>query len=364
MTPTLRPTRGLTLVEVLIVLLVLIVLMGLTLPIIKATTCDDLKNVSISNLGALNVAHAMYAADWDDRQFTLARDDLGQYGFNTNTACEELIAAGDCHPPVILGEDCDGITRGFFFGCDGQDGSCAEFFAVPPINFPGHSSGGTEGLGSFRLPNARGFHEYVNGRFFDPTFYAPKDAPVYEQVLPLFDEDCEFVNVELELVFSSSYALSPAAMYHPDVLSLNPDIGGYYWRSPYEFAEGFESPTVSQATYAAQKRRMIEHNWLQNPPVPCNDVFPGCVPYYFNHGFNSVPMTLFFDGHVNGLSPHEAMRSDARSLAQTDGEIPLWSRDTPFGKTGYLIDNSWDMFAPTSYHILTVDGIRGRNTLE
>ena len=41
---------------------------------------------------------------------------------------------------------------------------------------------------------------------------------------------------------------------------------------------------------------------------------------------------------------------------------PLWSHDTPFGDDGYLISDAYD-FAETSYHILTIDGARGRDTL-
>ena len=349
--------RGLTMLEVLVVVMVLIMLTGLAVPAITATTCDDFKNVSIRNLQALHFAHTLYAADWNDRQFTLVRDDLSDFGSSPAAACAALEAAGDCHPPVVLGADCDGVERGFFFGC-GQ-GNCNQFFVVPPINFPG---GGFQavGLGSFRIPNARGFHEYVNGRFFDPTFYAPKDKAVYAEVRPFFDVDCEFVAEGSDLAFSSSYALSPAAMYHPDVLSYNPLTGDYY-RSPHDFPAGYESPTVSQATYPSQKSRMIEHHWLQNPPAPCNPAFIGCEPYFFNHGIFSVPIALFYDGHVNGLSVSEAINSERRHFCQTG--LPLWSRDTPFLSNGYFIEDSFD-YAKTSYHILTVDGIRGRDTLE
>ena len=106
---------------------------------------------------------------------------------------------------------------------------------------------------------------------------------------------------------------------------------------------------------------MIEHSWLQNPATPCNPSFTGCEPYYFNHAYHSVPMTLFYDGSIDSLSVSEAIRSEARLLIQT--QQPLWSRDTPSGTVGYFTDTSFD-FAQTSYHILTVDGIRGRDTLE
>jgi hypothetical protein len=211
------------------------------------------------------------------------------------------------------------------------------------------------------MPNTRPLHDYVNGRYHDPTFFAPKDRVVIGGVDQCFDSQCEF-DAECSPGWSS-YCFSPAAMFHPDVLALNADIGGYYWRAPWSFSEGYQSPNVSQAEYASQKTRMLEHNWIQNPAAWCNDSFPGCEPYYFNQGYFSIPMTLFFDGHVTGLSVSEAMRSDARMLAQTDGEVPLWSRDTPFGSNGYSISDGYD-FAETSFHILTVDGIRGRDTLE
>ncbi len=349
-----RTVRGLTLVETAVVLLALLLLTSLALPAITAATCDARKNVSIRNLQSLHMAHALYAADWSDRQFTLVRDDLDAFGSTFEEACEALAGGGECHPPIIAGEDCDGVLRGYFFGCG--RGGCSQFPLVAPIVFP--DSAEFVGLGSFRIPNARGFHEYVNGRFFDPTFYAPKD-PIYEEVAPFFDADCEFVAEGAGLVLSSSYVLSPAAMYHPDVLSLSPF--DEYYQSPFDLPGGFESPTVSQARYPAQKSRMLEHYWLQNPPEPCNINFTGCVPYFFNHGLHSIPMTLFFDGHVAGLSVFEAIRSEARVLAQSG--VPLWSRDTPFGQTGYLIDDAYD-FAETSFHILTIDGIRGRDTLE
>ena len=40
----------------------------------------------------------------------------------------------------------------------------------------------------------------------------------------------------------------------------------------------------------------------------------------------------------------------------------LWTRDTPFGPNGYLIAEGYD-FADTSFHILTIEGVRGRDTM-
>ena len=42
---------------------------------------------------------------------------------------------------------------------------------LEPMNF-------TTGFGWFRIPNAKPFSQYLNGRYHDPVFYAPKDRKV------------------------------------------------------------------------------------------------------------------------------------------------------------------------------------------
>ncbi|MBT8486184.1 MAG: hypothetical protein HKO59_04475 [Phycisphaerales bacterium] len=329
-------------------------LVAVSLPMLASTSCDSREQKSIEQLRRLGMAHAAYAADWDDRQFTLARDDLGLAG----GSCAAYQAAFGCHPPVGLGVGCDGSDIGYYFGCGGAGGSCNNFVVVPPINF----SGVFESAGSFRLPAARGFHEYVGGRFFDPAFYAPKDDVVRSFIEPLLDAECLPGDLDVASVFSASYVTSPAAMYHPEVFGATTGE----WDDPDDLPFGYESPTVSQAKHPSLKSRMLEHHWLQNRPEPCNPAFAtgygDCEPYYFNHGLQSRPMTLFYDGHVRGLSTLEAIMADARVVTQTDGEEYLWLRDTPLGDNGYLIDYSYD-FAQTSYHILTARGIRGRDTV-
>src|SRR5262249_35051653 len=90
-------------------------------------------------------------------------------------------------------------------------------------------------------------------------------------------------------------------------------------------------------------------------------------PWYFNHGYNSAPVTLFFDGHVAIMSVADAMESDSRA-AQSNATMPLaehglWHRGTPFGTNGYYEAQSYDSLVNTSYHILTTNGILGRDTI-
>ncbi|MEE9162143.1 MAG: hypothetical protein V3U35_04140 [Candidatus Neomarinimicrobiota bacterium] len=122
---------------------------------------------------------------------------------------------------------------------------------------------------------------------------------------------------------------------------------------------------------------MLEHPWLQNVRKVCNPGFDppagvDCEPYFFNHGFESTPATLFYDGHVRLMGTQEALNANRRHLAQTGGPgegYGLWSTDTPFGggydpssNGGYFMDFAYDWTA-TSYHILTIDGSLGRDTL-
>ena len=110
-------------------------------------------------------------------------------------------------------------------------------------------------------------------------------------------------------------------------------------------------------------------HWLQNKRNDCNQGFAGsgyvgdCEPYYFNHALESNPVTLFYDGHVEMVGVRDAMHADARVRTQTGNpNWGLWSQDTAFGADGYLIEYGYDQ-AATSFHILTTDGIRGRDVI-
>jgi hypothetical protein len=76
----------------------------------------------------------------------------------------------------------------------------------------------------------------------------------------------------------------------------------------------------------------------------------------------SLPVTLFYDGSVRLMGILEAMSSDRRTARQNSDQAGLWTRDTSFGTAGYFIEDAYD-FAATSYHILTIDGVRGRDTI-
>jgi hypothetical protein len=361
--------RAFSIVELAAILAAIVLLLTLLLPAVAWARARSQVDVSLSNLIALGVAHATYAADWNGRQFTNVVDDLACYGGNASEAYSTYAEVhGEDHPPILLGwgpDDENGRLWAFWMYWSGNHGLC------DPIVFPGSGPAHLTGFGMFRIPNAKPFHDYVNGRFYEPTFYPPNDTVPYELVEPLFDSPYEYVNMD-DGVWWSSYCFSPAAMFNPLVMAHPGPNEWDGWHDPYSLPDGFESPGLYHARYPNLKTHIIEHHWNQNAPSdPCNPYFAGgtyedCEPYYFNHAYASIPATLFYDLSVRLLSNAQVLEADERMIEQTG--YGLWSRDTPFGGTsnpptgGYFMEYSYDNTA-LSHHVLTTDGILGRDTL-
>ncbi len=355
--------NGATLTETLVVVVCLLVATALILPALAQVGHTLPVTRSIHNLRVLHEALACYAADWNDRQFTAVPDDLGIAGGD----CDDYVEQCGCWPTLWAGRGCEGLLWGWFLGCPGigfpNQGCGTASFLVVPINFDPPFPG----TGVFRIPQVKPLHDYVNGKFYDPAYFAPLDRKAYRAAFPHFAEPCEFVP-NGGVVIPSSYMLSPAAMYDPDVMRA-PSQGGF--QHPATLDHGFRSPAVTQARYPGLKTWMMEHNWLRHPPAQCTpdyeDIYGGfseeCDPYLFNHGADAEPLAIFFDGSIQRLRSGNVAADDARVLDQTGGVDGLWSRDTPFGETGYHGDLSVDGLV-VSHHILTTDGILGRDRLQ
>ena len=354
--------KGFTLTDLLVSVATLVVATAILIPSLGMMRGDSMTQVSIDNLRTLGIAHVMYAADWDGRQVTWCRDDLSAFGVNVGDYNEAQGCDEDdrfdplCHPPVASGW-CSGSPWAYWSDFSGH------YWAFNPIGFP-ECENCAEAFGHFRLANSMPFHEYVNGRFYDPTFYAPKDTMAWEEASTSFDAPCEFDPDNNPPVWIS-YVMSPAAMYNPQVMRSNA-AGG--WQDPWSLPDGLASPGFFQTKFPTLKTLMIEHHWLQDPPGECNPGFIppfgdlDCNPYLFNHGIDSQPAALFYDGHVRLLPNAEVLAADQQVLKQTDGVDGLWHRGTSFGEDGYFVPFGFDD-VPLSHHILTTDGILGRDTL-
>ena len=349
--------RGFTIIELLVVVSIIALLVGILLPAIGRARDQAQLTRSQANLRQLGTAAATYAAEWKDRQLTYVNDNLSRYGTNVAAAMTNFqTVTGYEHPAVMLGY-AQGIIWLLVQG-------------VPNLPIEWSSK-----FGAFRLPNGRQFSQYLNGRFYDPIFYAPKDTQVVASVEQYWDYADEYVPSSVTMGQKwSSYCFSPAAMFSPDVFSLNKTTGKFYtpeWTLP----SGFRSPAMSQATYSDLKSHMIEHHWLQNRKKTClpqvtGGPYDGCQPPFFNGSVESAPVTLFYDGHIGSIGQRDAIDACSRSVIQTG--LPnggTWSKDTPLGGeyadtsgNGYYMDYCLD-WTSTSYHVLTSGGIKGRDLL-
>jgi len=331
---------GFTVIELLVVISIIALLVGILLPAIGKARDTARVTLSQNNLRQISTSTNLYASEWNDRQWTMAPDDLAVYGSQ----------GGYPDPPglpyLILGW---------------ADGGIWVYINLNlPINF-------NTGFGWFRVPNAKQLSQYVNGQFYDWTYFAPKDRVVTDLVSTLLDNPGEYDYVD-NAEWWSSYCLSPAALINPDAMSARnaaPD--------PWDMPAGFKCPTMGAAKYPDLKTHVMEHHWLQNTrPAQCNPAFPngtynGCEPYYYNGGHESVPMCAFYDGHIQGLGVQAAFDNNARVTIMNTGlaERGLWHRGTPMGANGYYMNESlwFNFLAQTSFHMLTTDGIYGRDHL-
>jgi prepilin-type N-terminal cleavage/methylation domain-containing protein len=340
-----RALRGFTIVELLVVISIIALLVGILLPAIGKARDSARLRQSSSNLRQLAGAHHIYASEWNDRQYQLSRDNFGAFGATNLAGYMSADPANFYNIPL-------GWANGFLWIFSPT--SCPPCFE--PIAFGG------SGFGFFRVPNTPAMTQYLSGRMYDPVWWAPKDRVLLDEmgVEECFEHPGELCLPEGGQPFyvETSYCLSPAALYSPDVFS-PPAPHGLGWQDPWSLAGGFRVPAMSQSRYPDLKTHILEHSWLQNPPTECNpnllstNPFTECEPYYFNHGVESRPVTLFYDGHVAVIGTEQAQRSDYQH--RTQAGYGLWSTDTPFGGP-----DGYDSTA-TSFHILTTDGILGRD---
>ena len=115
MTLSRRQHRGLiSRIDLIALLLVAIVGLGMIFPITRQIGCGSDRLQSQLNLIQQHTIHAMYATDWNERQFTAVPDDLGVHG---GDCLQWEAATGLVIPGLELGASCGIATIGFF-GCE------------------------------------------------------------------------------------------------------------------------------------------------------------------------------------------------------------------------------------------------------
>ena len=336
--------RAFTIIELLVVVSIIALLVGILLPAIgKAREQANLTR-SQANLRQLAIAHQTYGAEFADRQLTFVDDTLATYGDDPASAFSAFNSVNGTHPFVELGISAGGGSWIFV----------PQSIVSIPYNWDSD-------FGSFRSCDAVQFNQYLGGKRYDPVYYAPKDRVVVDHVEPAFESPGEYVSSGTLGGFGyTSYILSPAAMYNAAVFSSRT---GFV--DPWSLGSGLKSPSFSDALFPELKTHMLEHHWLQNRALECNDAlnggYGGCEPYYFNLAQRSQPVTLFYDGHIQSVGVRQAEQDDTRNMNHSG--YRLWREDTPNGADGYFIPQGYD-FSDTSFHIFTTDGIRGRDILK
>ncbi|MBX3355873.1 MAG: type II secretion system protein [Phycisphaeraceae bacterium] len=368
-----RRQSGFTIIELLVVVAIIALLVAILLPAIGKAREEGMQTQSRVNLRNIAVACGTYGADFADRQWTAAHEDMGLPAFGGNCA---PYVQNRCPQQLLLGFDAAGASQGFFIpqgsqcGASSPQANCNVFEAYWPCDFKTT----TGNFGSWRLPNAKSFNTYVGKRFYDPVFYAPKDKVVLSKCQDFIDGGQEFVGVAQDAILSS-YCWSPAAMWAPAVMG-----GQTGYQNPKTLGGAFRVPTQGQASFPDLKTRCLEHSWLQGAKKDMRGANPdamspqhrglGGVPYFFNQGTYSSPNVLFFDGSVRTMSVRDAIDMDSRSTAQSGKGA--WSRTTPLGVTGYYsgpgaantdLDVELYNIGGNSFHVLTRDGIQGRDTV-
>jgi prepilin-type N-terminal cleavage/methylation domain-containing protein len=381
-----RPT-GFTLIELLVVISIIALLIGILLPALGRARDSALQSTSLSNLRQISSGLGAYAGDWNDRQPTLMMDDACQADLGSCVSdANSYIASIGCPAQPILGWMNDNGTRalwGYWIG-NGSDADCS--FGDPNNWGIALPMGCSSRVGFFRQLNMKIFAQYMNNRYYDKVFYAPKDTKKLERVENFINSPDEFnYNGIIEW---PTYCYSPAAMFAIDVMEPGENCNGSgdvsdRMCTPCDPSDGggpagLKSPPVGAAHYPDLKTRVLEETWLQNAPADINPLFAGGqTSFKFNQGIRSAPCTLFFDGAVRVMGVQEAVKANQRARRQgsessgfgneEDDEVPsLWLETLCCGGAtdGYYMDQGYGFDdEKTSYHIMTRGGIQGKDSM-
>ncbi|MSR44226.1 MAG: type II secretion system protein [Phycisphaerales bacterium] len=375
---TLLP-RAFTIVELLVVVAIISLLTAILLPAMGKARDGAQTTQSLGNLNAMSKATFAYGADWSDRHFTAMPDDAGQVG----GSCPLYVSQVACPSQQLLGFDTSGGLWGYWISgslCPQAVGGCYNWPVLLALTWaaPGSAIPYPNSFGSYAMPNTKAFNTYINGRFYDKVFFAPKDRLGLEACNFGLQNEGEFTpnpNGQNAPVFPT-YTWSPASLIPPAAHASSIRDCGNAGKQQNLGPGGYRAPSCGMTIYPDQKTLMIEQLWLQNREGPeLNTNYATPRAWFFNEGYNSSPACLFFDGHSQLCGMNTAVNDDRRVSTQNASNSAicslgkgLWHRGTPAGAIGWFVPAAaYDpliILAPTSFHMFTTDGILGRDILK
>jgi len=304
--------------------------------------------------------------------------------------CTAYVSQVACPSQQLLGFDADGNLWGYWIAgalCPQGVGGCYNWGVLLPFTFAAPVSGGTGNptnpytncFGAYQMSNTKAFNPYVNNRFYDKCFYAPKDTVGMAACEFGFENEGEYTPnpTNPQYLTFSTYIWSPANMVAPGVLTSNPRYQNQVGRPELAGPGGFKAPSFGLAITPELKVMMMEKLWLQNrgKAPPLNGNFNTARCWLFNEAYNSAPACLFIDGHTQVCAMNTAVNDHTRLKAQNQPDPSIaalakgaWHEGTPCGPMGWVsagagYDPLIDM-RPTSFGILTVNGIMGKDILK
>ncbi len=396
---------GFTIVELLVVISIIALLVGILVPAVQKARDSAKVTQAKSNIHQVMIALQTYASDHNDRQFSVAPDNLSS-GDRQNTEVRtaiQNISSGDGYPLGIRLGTYDGMGVIHFIGIDTWYGG--ETGGIVPYCFQSGlttSSTGKNGYGVWRYPNALQVAEYMEGDTLHDAYFSPKDNVALRHI-----EDCDDVvgsycptsamtalvggtpAIQSSLLAApSSFTIAPTLMYHPAVYQWN-IFASQKPTDPMRLPRGFKPPSLDQTRYPAHKTWLMEHHWLQN--LNANEcsrrlgaswmlngtgTYDGCQPSFFNAHPNSEPVTVFADGTVQTYSMNDFILDSALSTdSNPPGDVEgLWlpsaqlasGADFPFDSgsmIGYFAEANEIVGVRWSGHTHTKHGARGRDKI-
>ena len=382
-------SRGICLTECVAVAAVFVITTAIIIPAARSLNRGSMESDALGRIRRLSQAHSFYAADFDDRVITHTVDDLTSFGVNMNDAIQawNIWNAGQAEPyypnpdfpdstnhPGIrlgLGSNLCLETDNLTYYAYSVGGFTANATFLHPICLRPEGNV-IVGLGSYQLTNARGFRQYVGQKFYTRTFYSPLDYGAMDVLergqgfaanSPRAIPDCDVEYFDTppipgigDLPLFSSFTISPALMFNPEVLRKEGLI-----TSPFTMEAGLNTPRLSQCKYP-----QLKTEWLQEYASYTSSCGSSASPWrrYLACGQvshsrkNKTPIpTAFMDGSTSLTTNNQFERDNQRVLRQERiHKAGLWHEfeglNQAFG-TRIL-----------TRHLLTADGILGRDLVD